>query len=213
MKIKAVVFDLGKVLVDFDYGIAARKLALQSKSPVDEIQSVLDQSLLLSRYESAEMTTQEFFTAVRERIDFAGTFNAFADAFADIFTEMPDMTRLHDEVREQGLATFVLSNTNEIAIGHVRRSFPFFSRFTDYIFSFEHAVLKPHERIYEIVEARSGCRGGEILFLDDKLENAEAGARRGWQAICHHSSGESIRLVRALIGGEIDSSQDRLRPL
>jgi HAD superfamily hydrolase (TIGR01509 family) len=146
------------------------------------------------------MTTQQFFAAVRERIGFAGNFNEFAAAFADIFTEMPEMTRLHDTLRGRGLPTFVFSNTNEIAVGHVRRNFPFFSNFTDYVFSFEHGVLKPNQGIYKIVEQRSGCRGAEILFLDDKPENAEAGAKRGWQTICHRSAEESIRAVGELVG-------------
>jgi len=196
LSIKAVVFDLGKVLVDFDYGIAARKLAESSSAPADEIRALIDQSPLLFRYESAGVTTQEFFDEVRRRIGFRGNFDEFAAAFADIFTEIPEMTRLHAEVRACGLPTFVLSNTNEIAIAHVRRNFPFFAHFTDYVFSFEHAVLKPAQRIYEITEQRSDCRGGEILFLDDKAENVEAGARRGWRVICHRSSDESIRAVR-----------------
>jgi len=200
LKVKAVVFDLGKVLVDFDYGIAARKLALQSQAPASEIKAVIDQSPLLFLYEGAQMTTQEFFKAVRERIGFAGRFNEFAAAFADIFTEIPEMTRLQSELRGRGLPTFILSNTNEIAIGHVRRNFPFFSDFTDYIFSFEHGVLKPHEGIYQITEQRSECRGAEILFLDDKPENTEAGVKRGWQTICHKSAEESIGAVWALVG-------------
>jgi len=69
----------------------------------------------------------------------------------------------------------------------------------DYVFSFEQGVLKPHERIYQIVEQRSGCREREILFLDDKAENVEAGAGRGWQTICHTSPEKSIPLVRELI--------------
>ena len=200
MKPKAVVFDLGKVLVDFDYGIAARKLASQSGASAAEVQAVIDQSPLLFRYERAGMTTQEFFEEVRRRIEFRGSFQEFAAAFADIFTEIPEMTRLHSDLRARGLPTFVLSNTNEIAIMHVRRNFPFFAHFTDYIFSFEHAVLKPDAGIYEIVERRSGCRGSEILFLDDKPENAEAGRQRGWQVICHQASQSSITAVHNLMG-------------
>ena len=199
MKVKAVVFDLGKVLVDFDYGIAARKLALQSKAPAEEIRTVIDQSPLLFSYESAQMTTQAFFGEVRRQVGFRGRFEEFAAAFADIFTEMPAMTRLHSEVRAAGFPTFVLSNTNEIAVGHVRRNFPFFSKFTGYIFSFEHGLLKPHEHIYEITEQLIGSWGEEILFLDDKPENAQAGGRRGWQTICHRSPEESISAVRALL--------------
>jgi putative hydrolase of the HAD superfamily len=155
LKVKAVVFDLGKVLVDFDYGIAARKLAEQATLSAEEIRSFIDQTPLLFRYESAQMTTAEFFDEVQRRIGFRGKFDEFATAFADIFTEIPEMTRLNAEVRASGIQTFVLSNTNAIAISHVRRNFPFFADFTDYIFSFEHGILKPNERIYEIVEQRS----------------------------------------------------------
>ena len=73
MKVKAVVFDLGKVLVDFDYGIAARKLAEKSVLAVDEVRALIDQSPLLFRYERAGMTTQEFFAEVRQRIGYTGS--------------------------------------------------------------------------------------------------------------------------------------------
>ena len=136
MKVKAVVFDLGKVLVDFDYGLAARKLAEQSSESADAVRAIIDQSPLLFRYECAGMTTAEFFAEVRKQIRFRGGFEEFAAAFADIFTDIPEMTRLHAEVRTRGLPTFILSNTNEIAIAHVRRNFPFFANFTGYIFSY-----------------------------------------------------------------------------
>jgi 2-haloacid dehalogenase len=199
LSVKAVVFDLGKVLVDFDYGIAARTLAESSAMPASEIQSLIDQSPLLFRYESAQMTTREFFEEVRRGIGFRGGFDEFAATFADIFSEVPEMTRLNLELRARAISTFVLSNTNEIAIGHVRQNFPFFAHFTDYIFSFEHGVLKPEPRIYEIAEERAGCHDVEILFLDDKVENVAAGARRGWQTICHRSCRESIAAVREVI--------------
>ena len=203
MKVKAVVFDLGKVLVDFDYGIAARKLAENSAAPSEEIQKVIDQSPLLTRYESARMTTEEFFDEVRQRIAFDGTFERFAAAFADIFTEIPPMIRLHEKLRTRGFPVFVLSNTNEIAVGHIRRSFPFFREFTGYILSYECGFLKPSDQIYEITERKSGCRGGEILFLDDKPENVEAGSRKGWQTICHRSAEESIAAVRQSLANEL----------
>lgn len=199
MKVKAVVFDLGKVLVDFDYGIAARKLARSSSAPAAEIQSVIDQSPLLLSYESAEIKTQQFYGEVRERIGYCGDFETFAAAFADIFSEIPEMTALNSDIRGRGLPTFVLSNTNEIAISHVRRNFPFFGQFTAYVFSFEHGVMKPEPPIYEIVERLSGCRGGEILFLDDKPENVEAARKRGWQVVCHQSAATSIEAVHHLL--------------
>ena len=199
MSIRAVVFDLGKVLVDFDYGIAARRLAEQSNASAVEIQRIIDQSPLLLRYESSEMTTSEFFAEVKKQIRFTGAFDEFAAAFADIFTEIPEMTRLSGELRDRGFHTSVLSNTNEIAISHVRRKFPFFSDFADYVLSFEQGALKPHERIYRILEKRSGMSGSEILFIDDKPENVSGALRLGWQTICHRSVGETRRRVREMV--------------
>lgn len=199
MKVKAVVFDLGKVLVDFDYGIAARTLAAKSSASAEEVRAIIDQTPLLFRYESTQMTTQEFFDEVRRRIGFRGNFDEFAVSFGDIFTEIPAMTALHMEIHSRQLPTFILSNTNEIAVGHIRRNFPFFAHFTDYIFSFEHGVLKPEDRIYEITEQRTGRRGSEILFLDDKPENVQSAGRRGWQTICHRTAEETSGLVRGFL--------------
>jgi 2-haloacid dehalogenase len=199
LKPKVVVFDLGKVLVDFDYGIAARRLAEKSTANADEVRAVIDQTALLFRYESALMTTEEFFNEVKSRVGFRGDFEEFAAPFGDIFAELPEMISLHAEIRALGLPTFILSNTNDIAVSHIRRRFPFFVNFDGYILSYECGALKPHARIYEITEQRTGCRDAEILFLDDKPENVEAAAQRGWQTICHASAVESSAKVRALI--------------
>ncbi len=199
MKVEAVVFDLGKVLVDFDYGIAARRLAENSSSTCGEIRTVIDQSPLLFRYESAAISTQEFFNEVKTRIGYRGAFDRFAACFGDIFTEIPEMIGLHARLRTEGVPTYILSNTNDIAVHHIRRRFPFFAHFTGYIFSYECSALKPHPPIYQATEHMTGCRGAEILFLDDKPENVEAAAQRGWQTICHTSPTESIAKVKALL--------------
>ena len=65
-----VVFDLGKVLVDFDYSIAARKIAAQSSFSPAQIQELLDHSPLLFRFEHGHLTSQEFFEEVRRESKF-----------------------------------------------------------------------------------------------------------------------------------------------
>ena len=64
-----VVFDLGKVLVDFDYSIAARRLAGGSRLDVAGIRALIDQAPLLLRYERGEMSTGEFFEAFVDGTD------------------------------------------------------------------------------------------------------------------------------------------------
>jgi HAD superfamily hydrolase (TIGR01509 family) len=108
------------------------------------------------------------------------------------------MVRLHSELRSQGFPTYIFSNTNELAIRYIRRNFPFFQNFDGYILSYEHQSMKPEAKLYEVVEAQSRTRGADILYLDDRPENIEAGAARGWQVILQESAEKTRAQVQAL---------------
>ena len=59
-----VVFDLGKVLVDFDYGIAARKIAAHSNLSSAKVEILIQQSPLIIDYESGRLKRTEFFEQI-----------------------------------------------------------------------------------------------------------------------------------------------------
>lgn len=200
MKVKAVVFDLGKVLVDFDYSIAARKLAENSAKPASEIQKMLDHSPLLYRFESAGMTNEEFYREFCREAGFNENYELFAAAFGDIFSEMPEMIRFQQRLRTKRVPTYILSNTNGIAVGHIRRNFPFFANFDGYVLSYEQAALKPHAPIYQAAERMIGAQGEDLVFIDDRADNCEGAAKLGWRTIVHREPKETIAFVEALIG-------------
>lgn len=192
-----VVFDLGKVLVEFDYSIAGKRIAARGTLSADEVQKFLDHSPLLYRYETGLMTRQEFYEEVRRGTGFKGDLAEFGQYFADIFWEMPPMIALHSELRRKGVPVYIFSNTNDLAIEHIRRNFPFFSNFDGHILSYEVGAMKPAAKIYEALEAMAGKRGAEILYLDDRQENVDAGAARGWQVILQTDPAKSRAIVEA----------------
>lgn len=194
----AFVFDLGKVLVDFDYTVAARKIASRSSKAPRDLHAFLGSSPILVEYESGRLTRRQFYDAVCHAIGFRGDLMEFGGFFADIFTEIPPMIALHAELRQHGFKTFVFSNTNDLAIEHVRRNFPFFANFDGYIFSYEVGSLKPQPEIYAAMEKMSGKRGAELIYLDDRPENVESGAARGWRAILHESPEKTRQALVAL---------------
>jgi FMN phosphatase YigB (HAD superfamily) len=188
----AIIFDLGKVLVDFDYSIAVKKIAARSsKKLLSTLHEFLSLSPILVDYEGGRLTRHQFFDAVQTAIGFQGSLEEFGGYFADIFTEMPGTIALHDELRQRGLKTYIFSNTNDLAIEHVRRNFPFFKNFDGYIFSYEVGSLKPQPEIYAAMEKLAGRQGADLVYLDDRPENIAAGAARGWQAILHESPEKS----------------------
>jgi FMN phosphatase YigB (HAD superfamily) len=196
--IQTVVFDLGKVLVDFDYAIAARKIAARAKMPMNELGVFLLSAPVLLRYETGLLTTEQFYKAICDGTGFCGTLQEFGATFADIFWPIEPMVTLHAALRQKNIPTYIFSNTNELAIGHIRRNFPFFSNFDGYILSYEHGAMKPDGKLYEVVERQTGRRGAEILYLDDRPENIETGAARGWQVILQENPEKTRSALQTL---------------
>ena len=193
-----VVFDLGKVLVDYDFSIAARRIAARSRKSPEEIRVLIEQSRFILDYESGRLTRGEFYEQVRSATGFGGTQDEFGGFFADIFTAMPEMIELHAGLRRRGVPTWIFSNTNDLAIEHIRNNFPFFANFDGYIFSYEVGAMKPEAKIYEVLERLTGHRGPDILYLDDRPENVAGGAARGWQAIRHETPEKTRAAVKKL---------------
>lgn len=194
-----VVFDLGNVLVDFDYSIAVRRFAERSEAGMEQIQRLVNSPIQVD-YESGKITTDEFFEAIRAGAEFRGDRAEFVSIFADIFSPMEMMIGFFEQLKPFGIPTCVFSNTNEIAVGHIREGFPFYSQFDNYVLSYEEGGMKPDEPIYDVVEKRTGESGAAILYIDDRPENIETGKGRGWQTILQDDEAASVATAEALLG-------------
>jgi FMN phosphatase YigB (HAD superfamily) len=154
------------------------------------------------KYETGELSRQIFFEAVREAVGFQGDLAEFGSYFGNIFFEIPAMIELNAELRQRGFKTFIFSNTNDLAIEHICRNFPFFKQFDGYIYSYEVGGMKPQSKIYAAMEAMCGCSGSNLIYFDDRLENIEAGRARGWRCILHESGEKSRNQVMMLLNDD-----------
>src|SRR5262245_53599339 len=109
--IRAVVFDLGKVLLDFDYKIAAAKIAARGRLQAAEIIECLMRTPLLLRYECGEINSDQFFDETCAVTGFSGTAGEFADCFGDIFVQIDPMVQLQQALKAEGISTYIFSNT------------------------------------------------------------------------------------------------------
>ncbi len=162
------------------------------------MQQFIDHSPLLFRLETGEIGREQFYEEVCRITGYAGSLDEFSHFFADIFTPIPEMVAWHARLREQRVPTFIFSNTNDLAIEHIRRNFPFFAGFDAYVLSYEHGAMKPDGKLYDVVEQVTKRAGEQIAYLDDRWENAQAGAARGWQIIHHQTPRTTLAAARRL---------------
>jgi len=194
---KTVIFDLGKVLLDFDYTIAARRLIKNKKLKLIELARLFTAPAdLLARYETGLLTTPQFYSQICNITGYDRSLEEFSTSFADIFTPIKEMVDVHTSLHDKKIPTYIFSNTNELAINHIRRTYPFFSDFDGYILSYEQHVEKPDPAIYEVVERVTKMRGSDLLYIDDRPENIEAGRKRGWQVILQENPAKTFDQLR-----------------
>jgi FMN phosphatase YigB (HAD superfamily) len=199
---KAVVFDLGNVLLDFDYLRTVQKIRdhctlLKTKSDRELLQ-LIGGSELFQKFEHGLINPDEFFAGVVQQTGYGGTLDEFGECFGDIFTEAPQMLAWNEELRAKGIPRYILSNTNDLSIRFIKKRFPFFNQFDGYVLSYKHRVMKPQTRIYELVEEMAGLRGNDLFYVDDRDENIHAAAARGWQAVLHVNSAQTLEIARGV---------------
>ena len=182
--IRAFLFDIGNVLLKFDFSIALRKLAQQGEvhDPV-EVMARVDQIKL--GYEDGQMDRAAFLRGAFDVLRYRGTEAEFVAAWEDIFTPNEPMVALVEKLHGR-FPLFLLSNTSDIHREYVFRRYPFFHRFTAGTYSYEAKASKPGREIYEIAQRQLGIEAVSTFFIDDLLPNIETARSLGFNAHHYH---------------------------
>ena len=193
--IRLVVFDLGRVLlrISDDWDHAARLAGhpqltgltgdLSTASSRGEHRRLAE---LLDRFETGKVSVLDFFAEASTLAGHAADdLQAVMDAV--LIEAYPGVGEMLDRLAALPVLTACLSNTNarhwELLTDPAHRAFLPLDKLDFAFASQQVGHAKPHPEIYAHVESATGCRPVEILFFDDRPENIEAAAQRGWKAV------------------------------
>jgi putative hydrolase of the HAD superfamily len=180
---KAIIFDLGKVLIPFDFKIGYRALARTCPYSSEEIPRRIATTGLVERFEKGLMEPADFVSRLSSELQLQIEFADFCEAWNSIFCgQLIDESVLASLAERYHL--LVLSNTNAIHFGMVRERYQALLRhFHDMVLSYEVHSMKPEPEIFHAAIERSGCRPEECFFTDDIALNVEAARREGIDAV------------------------------
>lgn len=193
---KALIFDLGKVLISFDFQIGYRTIAEHCPHPPAEIRGRIIATGLVEPLEKGLMGPQEFVRRLTEALDLRLDYDGFRRVWGSIFCGQ----LIPDGVLESLAARYrllLLSNTNFIHFETIREKYTLLRHFHDLVLSFEVHAMKPEPEIYHAVLDRAGCRAEECFYTDDIGEFVEAGRQHGMDAVQFESPAQLEREMSA----------------
>ncbi len=182
-KYSVIIFDLGNVLIPFNYSRAVEKLNnIQTGLGDTFLKNYYDHYHIHRSFEKGEMTEDDFISTMLGWIDHKIDSETFCRYYADIFIVNEDVVSLLP-VLKKNYTLVLLSNTNSIHQRYGWQRYTFLRYFDKLILSHEVGSVKPEEKIYRAVEEFSKCPPSEHIFIDDIQKYAQAARNLGWDAI------------------------------
>jgi len=179
---KAIIFDLGRVLVHFDFNRAYRELESLCPFPAAEIPKRLAPTGLPQQFETGLIDGPEFHAKITEILGLSVDYDRFCHLFCGIFTHplVPEslLEDLHSRYR-----LVLLSNTNSIHFDMIRATYTFLRHFDELVLSYEVKAMKPHPDIYRAAIGKAGCRPEECFYTDDIPDYVEGARKMGIDAV------------------------------
>ena len=175
--IQTLIFDLGRVLVNVDYGRGCELMAERCGLPAGEVARRLDASQLLAPYERGQLSSRGFADKICAAMGASLSFEDWTAIWCSMFQGGPIVPAefiesLHDRYR-----MVLLSNTSELHWNYLRDSLPALRHFDAFTLSFEVGATKPDAPIYLDAVSKAGCAAAECYFTDDTqvcIEGAHA---------------------------------------
>lgn len=201
MVIKTVLFDLGNVIVPFDFKLAYSRLQPLCSFPAAEIPQRLRGSNLVMRFETGQVSAEEFVRDFSGLLNVRISYDDFCDIWTSVFLPEPLIAEALLARLAERRRLMILSNTNPIHFEMIRNHYPLMRHFHHYVLSYEVGAIKPSPEIFRAAIARAECAAEECFFTDDLAPNIEAARKHGMDAVQFQSEAQlKLELkARALI--------------
>lgn len=195
-KYSVIVFDLGNVIVPFDYNIAIGKLNKIENKLGDKFYSYFKSHYEFHRqHERGDITSEQFIEQLINELGHKLDSETFIDIIGAIFRVNVEVVALLPELKKK-YTLVILSNTNLIHMNYVTRNYTFIPYFDKLVLSHEVKAVKPEPAIYKAVENFTQKPPHEHIFIDDIAEYAEAAKKMGWDAIQFINPQQLIRELK-----------------
>jgi HAD superfamily hydrolase (TIGR01509 family) len=201
-KFRAVIFDIGRVLIRIDVGRAMKGLASGTSLSPEELWLAIEKDPRWKDWQEGRISARDWHLHVKQRFGGSATFERFTEAWNLVLDPEPILSNELFEKLSKNYRLGLLSNTDPIHVAYIESRYDFFAYFPVRIYSCAIGAAKPSPLIYR--EALRACRvrAEEAVYVDDVAAYVEAARRLGTAGIQYQSS-EQLELAFHDLGLQI----------
>ncbi len=184
----AIVFDFGKVLIDWNPHYLYRKLFHGDDAAIERFLAEIG----FDAWNVKQDEGRPFDEAVAELCGQFPQYCELIQAYHDRYEEtilgpIGGTVEILKELKDQGYPLYALSNWSVEKFALVRPCYPFFEWFETIILSGEVKLAKPDPRIFRLLLEKINRRAEECLLIDDALANIAVAEKMGFRTIWFQS--------------------------
>ena len=196
MTIKALIFDLGDVIVELDYSNFYKKVASlspQTENPLTP--KMLEFFRQSDLYHQGKMNDNEFYKLACDifqicMLDQSEFYEAFNSIVSHPISEVVELVKKLKEIKKYKL--IALSNVNASHWNYIlTKNWKFLEYFDELILSYQLHMTKPDPKIFKYAIKKANCKPKEIVFIDDGLNNVRSAKELGMIGI-HYKNMENL---------------------
>ena len=194
-----LLFDLGRVVLDIDFGNVMSVWAGHAGCTPDELAGRFAMNDSFKHHEVGRIDDAAFFASLRQSLGIGITDDQFLEGWNAIFAgEMPGIAPLLARAGKR-LPLYAFSNTNPAHIAHFSKTYPdVLGHFRQVFLSSTIGLRKPEAEAYDHVVKAIGVPASRILFFDDSAANIEGARARGLAAVHVTSTDDVVKALSAL---------------
>lgn len=188
--IKAVIFDFGGVLIDWNPYYLYRKVLPNDNEIAGFLQEtgILDWNYTFDQGYPFSLGIAELSRRFPQRAELIRMFDErWLETLGTTFDATIELVKA---VKAHGIPVYGLTNWSSEKFEQVRPQFEFMDLFEDIVVSGNVKIAKPDTRIYTLLLERNGLSAANCLYIDDSKENIRAARQVGLHAVIYQSSAQ-----------------------
>jgi HAD superfamily hydrolase (TIGR01509 family) len=197
-KVRAVIFDIGRVLIRLDVSRAMKAMASGPALSAEALWSAIEKDPRWNDWQEGRISARDWHLHMQRRFGGSATFEQFTETWNLVMDPEPLQGKELFEKLSKKYRLALLSNTDPIHVAHMEPRYEFFSYFPARVYSCAVGASKPNPIIYR--EALRACRvqAEEAVYIDDIADYVEAAQRLGMKGVQFQSPEQLVVALRGL---------------